>query len=114
LIIVTFDEAGSDSTPCCAEPQSPNTATNGGSYAGDGGGRAGAVLLSRYIKAGTVNDTAYNHYSMLRSLEDLFGLPYLGYAGQSGLKAFGDDVFTQPSGFPPPDPNGPKPTVSLK
>jgi hypothetical protein len=111
LVIVTFDESGSDSTPCCAEPQSPNTATNGGSYAGDGGGRAGAVLLSRYIKAGTVNDTPYNHYSLLRSLEDLFGLPYLGYAGQAGLQAFGDDVFTQPTGFPPAPPTPPKPKV---
>jgi hypothetical protein len=112
LVIVTFDEASGDASACCGEPQSPNTASNGG-Y-GDGGGRTGTVLLSRYIKAGTVNATPYNHYSLLRSVEDLFGLPYLGYAGQAGLKAFGDEVFTQPSGFPPPDPNGPKPTLSLK
>ena len=109
LIMVTFDEASGDASACCGEPQSPNTPSNGG-Y-GPGGGRTGTVLLSRYIKAGTVNATPYNHYSMLRSLEDLFGLPYLGYAGQAGLKPFGDDVFTQPSGFPPPPP---KPTVSLR
>ena len=30
---------------------------------------------------------------MLRSVEDIFGLPYLGYAGQSGLKAFGPEIF---------------------
>jgi hypothetical protein len=113
LIIVTFDEAGSDSSACCGEPQSPNTASNGGSGPGDGGGRTGTVLLSRYIKAGTVNSTPYNHYSLLRSLEDMFGLPYLGYAGEAGLYAFGADVFTQPSGFPP-DTNGPKPTLALK
>jgi hypothetical protein len=30
---------------------------------------------------------------MLRSVEDIFGVPHLGYAGQSGLKGFGSDVF---------------------
>jgi phosphatidylinositol-3-phosphatase len=37
----------------------------------------------------------YNHYSMLRTVEDIFRLPYLGYAGQPALAAFGGDVFTQ-------------------
>jgi hypothetical protein len=31
---------------------------------------------------------------MLRSVEDLFGLSHLGYAGLSGEQAFGSDVFT--------------------
>src|SRR3954447_1594210 len=117
LIVITFDEASGDASACCGEPQSPNTPSNGG-Y-GPGGGRTGTVLLSRYIRPGTVNATPYNHYSLLRSIEDLFGLSYLGYAGQAGLKAFGDDVFTQPSGFPPPDVpppdvDGPKPRLTLK
>src|SRR3954452_1548319 len=47
------------------------------------------------------------------SNEDMFLLPHLGYAGKAGLQPFGDDVFTQPSGYPP-DPNGPKPTLTLK
>ena len=117
LIIVTFDEASGDASDCCGEPASPNLDPGGmnGGY-GNGGGRTGTVLLSRYIKAGTVNDTPYNHYSMLRSIEDMFGLSHLGYAGKAGLVAFADDVFTQPSGYPPapPDPNGPKPTLTLK
>lgn len=110
LVIVTFDEASGDATSCCGEPQSPNLGggQNGGS--GPGGGRTGTVLLSRYIKAGTVNNTPYNHYSMLASLENLFGVPHLGYAGQYGLQTFGADVFTQPSGTPVP----PKPRVSVK
>lgn len=92
LLIVTFDEAmNSDATSCCNEPTGPNTPSPG--ISGPGGGRIGAVLVSPFIKGGTVNDTPYNHYSMLRSVEDLLGLPYLGYAGQTGLKAFGTDVF---------------------
>ena len=39
----------------------------------------------------------YNHYSLLRSVEDNFGLPHLGYAGQAGLQPFGADVLNQPS-----------------
>jgi phosphatidylinositol-3-phosphatase len=63
-------------------------------FQGYGGDRIGAVLLSPFIKPGTVSAVPYNHYSLLRSLEDIFGLGHLGYAGQRGLAAFGDDIFT--------------------
>jgi hypothetical protein len=43
-----------------------------------------------------VNDNPYNHYAMLRSIEDLFGLGHLGFAGQQGLSAFGADVYNAP------------------
>ncbi len=100
LIVVTFDEAdaGDDHSSCCGEPAGPNAAdpgdpsdTNAGAT---GGGKVGAVLLSPFIKPGTVTQTAYNHYSLLLSIEDLFGLAPLGFAAQSGLAAFGSDVFT--------------------
>jgi phosphatidylinositol-3-phosphatase len=61
---------------------------------GYGGDRIGAVLLSRFIKPGTVSNAPYNHYSLLRSLEDIFHLDHLGYATQPGLRTFGRDVFT--------------------
>ncbi|MBO0767096.1 MAG: hypothetical protein J2O48_00285 [Solirubrobacterales bacterium] len=83
----------------------------------NGGGDSGAVLLSPYIKGGTVSNTYYNHYSLLRSLEDIFSvskgsgkangytgsinvskgldkLGHLGYAAQAGLAPFGKDIFT--------------------
>ena len=47
---------------------------------GPGGGVIVAALLSRYIKPGTVSRTPYNHYSMLASVESLFGLKRLGEA----------------------------------
>jgi hypothetical protein len=94
LVVVTFDEAESeDATACCAEQAGFNTPNPGALTWGPGGGRTGAVLLSPFIAPGTVNDTPYNHYSLLRSVEDLFGLAHLGYAGQAGLAAFGSDVF---------------------
>jgi hypothetical protein len=63
----------------------------------------GAVVLnSKWVQPGTVNQTPYNHYSALRSYEDLLGIKtggsdgqgHLGFAGQVGLKPFGSDVFT--------------------
>ena len=94
---------------CCAQQTGPNvvrpvTHASVGNNAltfqivlsGVGGDRVGAVLLSPRIRPGTVSDVPYNHYALLRSLEDLFGLPYLGYAGQSGLASLGPDVFGPP------------------
>jgi hypothetical protein len=93
LLIITFDEALTlDSSACCMEPSGPNTTKPG--VNGPGGGRTGAVLLSRFIKPGTISNVPYNHYSLLRSIEDMFGLAHLGYAGRAGLASFGKDVFT--------------------
>ena len=60
---------------------------------GPGGGRVGAVLLSPFIKAGTVSTTPYNHYSSLASWESLLGLPRLADAATVEM-SFGSDVFT--------------------
>jgi hypothetical protein len=42
-----------------------------------------------------VSSTSYNHYSLLASLEDVFGQPRLGYAAQPGLNRFGLDVYNR-------------------
>jgi hypothetical protein len=95
LLIVTFDEAV-ENTACCNEQPGPADPNPGSYYPGTpgpGGGNTGSVLLSPFIKPGSVNVNEYNHYSLLRSLEDLFGVGHLGYAGQDGLQPFGSDVF---------------------
>ncbi len=97
LLIVVFDEAVGDSSACCNEMPGPFDAANkimsGGS--GPGGGVVGAVLLSPFITPGTTSSTNYNHYSLLGSVEDIFGLARIGYA--QGANAFGADVFAPPS-----------------
>jgi hypothetical protein len=55
---------------------------------GFGGDRVGGVLLSPFLKPGSTSNVPYNHYSMLRTIEDIFGLDHLGYAGQPGLQGF--------------------------
>ena len=103
LIIVTFDEAHGGTSPaddgsaCCGEQAGPNSPVPGGLTLGPGGGKVGAVLLSPCITPGTVTSQAYNHYSLLRSVEDNFGLPHLGFAQQAGLRPFGTDVISNPS-----------------
>ncbi len=74
-----------------------------------GGGDTGSVLISPYIYPGTVSNVYYNHYSWLRTMEDLFnvkkaspgldGKGHIGYAAQPGLAPFGKDVFNNPKGF---------------
>jgi phosphatidylinositol-3-phosphatase len=104
LLLVTFDEAEADpqhpeeadASACCNEAQFPNTANNGGPVPGMGGGRVGAVALSPFVKGGTVTSQAYNHFSTLRTIEGLFGLPFLGYAATPNPGSFGADVFTAP------------------
>jgi hypothetical protein len=103
LIIITFDEAGNDqdAAACCGEkdslgyddPSHPNSNEPG--LWGPGGGRVGAVALSPFIKPGTTSTTDYNHYSLLKTVERIFGLRLLGDARQPQVKAFGPDVFTR-------------------
>ena len=93
LLIITFDEALSlDRTSCCGQVPGPNARVAADGLFG--GGRIGAVLLSRFITPGTVSDVPYNHYSLLRSIEDIFGVGHLGYAQQRTVTSFGDDVFS--------------------
>jgi phosphatidylinositol-3-phosphatase len=96
LILITFDEGSTDAA-CCGESSGissshPNTLLPG--LGGPGGGDIGLVALSPFIKPGTVSKTDYNHYSLLRTIEDIFGLSHLGDAAMSRVKSFGADVFT--------------------
>lgn len=97
LLMITFDESEGNgpegSTACCGERPLAGAKRPPG-VMGPGGGRTGAVLLSKFIRPGTVSNVAYNHYSLLRTVEDIFGLEHLGYAAEADLQPFGADVFT--------------------
>jgi len=81
------------SGPCPGPGSGPGSAARGG-------GRIGAVVLSRFVKAGAVSAVPYNHYSLLRTVAAIFSLPPLGYAAEPDLAPFGPDVFS--AAAPPP------------
>jgi hypothetical protein len=94
MLVITADESDSpaaDASACCGEGPTPNAALPG--IVGLGGGRIGALVISHWTAGGTWSTTPYNHYSLLASIEDIFGLPYLGYARTDGLNRFGLDVY---------------------
>ncbi|MGN6373882.1 MAG: alkaline phosphatase family protein [Solirubrobacteraceae bacterium] len=108
LIAITFDQASqegadADSSGCCVSSEFPNIASGAGESQSSaaatgttptGGGKVGLLLISKYVKPGSFNATGeYNHFSLLRSIENLFGVPPLGYAQEPGLLTFDSSVF---------------------
>ncbi len=79
-LIVTFDESeGADTRGCCG-----NSA----------GGKIFTAVVSRSVaNPGTHTSTPYNHYSVLRTIEDNFGLDCLGHACDASTQPFGSDVW---------------------
>ncbi len=98
LIAITFDQAPqsgphADSSGCCATPKYPNlpASSTPSSVAGQptGGGRVGLLLISKYVKPGSSYVTGqFDHFSLLASVEALFKLKTLGYAGNVQLPTF--------------------------
>ena len=100
LLVITVDEAPSsgeyaDSSSCCGQPSFPNLPAPAGAIGKPGGGQVGALLLSPFIKGGNLEQGTYNHFSLLRTIEDLFGLSHLGYAAGKTVSSFSPSLFTE-------------------
>jgi hypothetical protein len=103
MIAITFDQApqsgtGADDSGCCATPKYPNlpasTPTTTATGQPIGGGRVGMLLISKYIEPGSSYVAGqYNHYSLLASIEALFKLQSLGFAGNVQLPTFEKAVY---------------------
>ena len=90
LLVVTSDATavnGADDPACCRPKTYPNLKASGGE-----GGRVGALLVSSYVAKGQVVDTSYSHFTLLRSIEDVFALAPLGYAGLKSTGSLFPDV----------------------
>ncbi len=66
LVILTWDE-GQEDHSCCGLPA-------------EAGGRIATILVSPQVKAGFEDATPYTHYSILKTIEAAWQLPYLGHA----------------------------------
>jgi hypothetical protein len=76
-IVVTFDEgAGRTREGCCAvTPDAPSNF---------GGGHIPTIVITNHGPRGVKDQTPYNHYSLLRTIEDVFGLgEHLGHAADT-------------------------------
>ncbi|HWE07737.1 MAG TPA: hypothetical protein VG325_00180 [Solirubrobacteraceae bacterium] len=51
-------------------------------------------MISKYVKAGSADavDT-FNHFSLLKTIEDLFTLKHLGYSADAALPEFDSAIF---------------------
>ncbi|MBI1856127.1 MAG: hypothetical protein HYR93_09740 [Chloroflexi bacterium] len=66
LIIITWDE-GQGNRSCCGLPQ-------------EAGGRIATILISPQAQNGFQDETPYTHYSALKTIEQAWGLSFLGRA----------------------------------
>ncbi|MGA9314445.1 MAG: alkaline phosphatase family protein [Solirubrobacteraceae bacterium] len=101
LLAITVDDAPAtgeyaDSSSCCGQPKFPNLPmpTGVAKLSGSGGGQVGLLMLSPFVKkgGGLVQET-YDHFSLLATIEEVFGLGKLGYAAGEEAKPFSASLF---------------------
>ncbi|HET7416454.1 MAG TPA: alkaline phosphatase family protein [Solirubrobacterales bacterium] len=104
LIVITAAQApqsgeAPDTSACCLTPAYPNLPAveeepaTGPVKATGGGGQVGALLISPFVEAGTTSETYFNHFSLLATIEDLFGLEKIGYAAEPAITGFDETIF---------------------
>jgi hypothetical protein len=83
-------------TPTTPTTTTTTTPVNGGGQTTPtgGGGLVGLLLISSFVKPGSLeNVDYYNHFSLLATIENIFGLAHLGYAGDISLPVMDAAVF---------------------
>jgi phosphatidylinositol-3-phosphatase len=80
LLIINFDEGSTPTNTAALSTPTDFTCTSCASLGA--GGRTGALLISPRLPQGTTQTTGYDHYSLLRTIEDSFGISeHLNLAG---------------------------------
>ena len=91
----TTTTTGTTTTPTSTTPPNPGDIPGQTTPTG-GGGQVGLVLLSAYVKPGTVESIDYyNHFSLLATIESILGLKRLGFAGDPSLTRFDSVIFNR-------------------
>lgn len=105
MLVITFAQAPQtgekpDTSGCCNNPAYPNLPpppaeppATGRVRETGGGGRVGLLLLSPYVEPGTTSESYFNHYSLLVTIEELFGLERIGYGAEPVLTGFDESIF---------------------
>ena len=54
----------------------------------------GLLMISPFVEPGTVEETEYaNHFTLLKTLETMFGVEPLGYAGEEEMPTLSPSLF---------------------
>jgi phosphatidylinositol-3-phosphatase len=110
LIMITSAQAPqagehADPSACCLAPTYPNLplvatattpATEESVLAGGGGGKVGLLMISPLVLPGSVGETEYaNHFTLLKTLETMFGVEPLGYAAGEEVPTLSPELFVK-------------------
>lgn len=81
LIVITSDSPPSTAVGATPDSSSPPA--------------VGALLLSPFVASKVKLKTVFNVFSLLKSLERLYGVPLLGHAADPGVEEFGASVYAK-------------------
>jgi phosphatidylinositol-3-phosphatase len=125
LIMITSAEAPQtgehpDPSACCLAPEYPNLApvaptetstseesatatttkyTEESVLESGGGGKVGLLMISPFVEPGKVEEAEYaNHFTLLKTLETMFGVEPLGYASEEEVPTLSPELFLEPEG----------------
>jgi phosphatidylinositol-3-phosphatase len=99
-----------DPSACCLAPEYPNLApaaspatpsaapyTDESVLESGGGGKVGLLLISPFVEPGKVEEAEYaNHFTLLKTLETMFGVEPLGYASEEEVPTLSPELFRAP------------------
>ena len=84
------------STTELEEEASPTKYTEESVLSSGGGGKVGLLIISPLVLAGSVEETEYaNHFTLLKTLETLFGVEPLGYAAGEEVPTLSPELFVK-------------------
>ncbi|MHB1004723.1 MAG: alkaline phosphatase family protein [Chloroflexota bacterium] len=76
LLLLVWDESSSGDQGCCGATQ--------------GGGHTVALVVAPNAKPGYKSKAPYNHYSVLRTIQEAWGLDFIGHSGDTSTHSMGE------------------------
>ena len=78
------------------EEPTTTTYTEESVLTGGGGGKVGLLMISPLVEAGKVEEAEYaNHFTLLKTLETMFGVEPLGYASEAEMPTLSPELFIE-------------------